>query len=55
MNVQSATMYVYMFMFVVVLNDKIKAFVVDLHESYGHPGTNRLIATIYCQIWLIAI
>ena len=30
----------------IVLNDKIKAFVVDLHESYGHPGTNRLIATI---------
>ena len=33
----------------IVLNDKIKAFVVDLHDEsfiYGHPGTNRLIATI---------
>ena len=34
----------------VVLNDKIKSFVVDLHESYGHPGTNRLIATVLANM-----
>jgi len=34
----------------ITLTDKIKKFIRDIHQNYGHPGTSRLIATILSNV-----
>ena len=34
----------------ITLTDKIKKFITDIHDNYGHPGTSRLIATILSNV-----
>ena len=34
----------------IILTDKIKKFISDIHQNYGHPGTSRLIATILSNV-----
>ena len=34
----------------ITLTDKIKKFISDIHQNYGHPGTSRLIATILSNV-----